>query len=258
VLTVVRRQADVAPGWAPKDAAGVQHDALTSKLEAGDWEGVAADFSPDSDTVLIVFGGIVGQIEIPFFEFAKVTAPLGVKKVYVRDHEQAWYHKGVMGAAENIDALVGYLRRQIQEHGCRRVVTLGNSMGAYAAILTGCQLPADEVVAFSPQTFIGRFRRLLRRVGRWSRQLSGAYRSRSAQRAYFNLRSVLRRKSGATTYHLYYAKGNRLDACHAEHLAGLPGVHLHPVDLDGHRMVRVLRDSGRLIEILQGALDGSS
>ena len=236
----------------------MEDDSLTSRLRADDWRGVASDFSSSSDTLLIVFGGIVGHIDIPLFEFSKVTAPFRVKKVYIRDHEQAWYHRGVAGVADSIDGLVGHLRQQIQRYACRRVVTLGNSMGAYAAILTGCLLPADEVVAFSPQTFIGRFKRLLCLDRRWSRQLAGAYRSPSANRAYFDLKSVLRKGPASTSYHLYYGKGNRQDARHAEHLKGLGGVHLHPMDLEGHNLVRVLRDTGRLTEILQRALGGRS
>lgn len=50
--------------------------------------------------------------------------------------------------------------------------------------------------------------------------------------------------------------GHRLDARHAQRVAGLPGVSLHRYDEGGHRLVGVLRDRGDLRRIMEGALRG--
>lgn len=232
----------------------MKSDAIALRVSATDSHGVAADYSANTDTLLALFGGIKGELEIPVFEFSKIAAEFRTKKIFIRDHEQAWYHRGVRGVAEDIDELTRYLRRQIEYQGCRRVVMLGNSMGAYAAILTGCLLTADEVIAFSPQTFIGRSRRWLSWDHRWWRQIARIYWSRSAIPAYYDLRSVLRSRPGPTVYHIYYAKGDKADRRHAVRMRSLPRVFLHPVDAAGHNMVHILRDSGALTEILQRTL----
>ena len=219
-----------------------------------DSRGVATDYSANSDTLLALFGGIKGELEIPVFEFSKITARFNIKKVFVRDHEQAWYHRGIRGVAEDIDDLAAYLGAQIAHERCRRVVMLGNSMGAYAAILTGCLLAADEVIAFSPQTCIARYWRWLNLDRRWSRQLGRMYGSRSAIPSYYDLKPVLRERTGRTIYHLYFASADRADRKHAVRMKGLPRVFLHPVRTTGHSMIRVLRDSGALTEILQRTL----
>ncbi len=215
---------------------------------------IATDYAVNSGTLLVLLGGIKGNLNVPVFEFAQVTREFPVKKLFIRDHEQAWYHRGVRGVAEDMEGLAGFLRAQIMEQGCRRVVLLGNSMGGYAAILLGCMMPADYVLAFSPQTFIGRARRLLAGDRRWKRQLARVYATRRANRAHFDLRAVLRSNPHRGEYHLYYAEGHRADRRHALHLRGLPGVVLHPTPTRGHGMVRELRDAGELGAILRRAL----
>jgi pimeloyl-ACP methyl ester carboxylesterase len=228
---------------------------FTSLLEKDTWRGVAADFTADSDRLLIVFGGIKGQLEMPVFEFARSTADLRVNKILLRDHEQAWYHRGVVDVAGSVDGVVAYLRGQIERHGCRRVVTLGNSMGGYAAILVGCLLPAAEAIAFSPQTFIGRFRRLINRDHRWWRQFGRMYRSASAKPLYYDLKTVLLSQPGPTRYDVYYGRSSRADRRHALRLAAVPGVALHAVNVPGHNVVRALRDTGELRETLRRTLE---
>ena len=54
--------------------------------------------------------------------------------------------------------------------------------------------------------------------------------------------------------HLHYCDTHRLDRLHAERLREVPNVHLHPHPEGGHRLVTILRDTGRLRSILEDAL----
>jgi hypothetical protein len=47
-------------------------------------------------------------------------------------------------------------------------------------------------------------------------------------------------------FHVYYAAHHEYDRIHAEHLAGVDGVMLHPIDSRDHTPIKHLRDTGWL------------
>src|SRR4029077_9708823 len=49
----------------------------------------------ESSTLLVAFGGMRGGFAIPLFEFSTLTEKMSVKRLYVRDLRQAWYHRGL-------------------------------------------------------------------------------------------------------------------------------------------------------------------
>src|SRR5690606_42052040 len=82
-----------------------------------------------------------------------MTSDLPVKKLYVRDLNNSWYHGEHPGIGAGVDALAEWIRGVIREQDVREVVTLGCFMGCYAAILLGALIDADRVLAITPQTF---------------------------------------------------------------------------------------------------------
>lgn len=142
--------------------------------------GLACDLTPESDVMMIAFGGKAGRLGIAPFEFLKVVDGFGVKKVFLRDRHRSWYHQGVDGVGTTIDAVAGSLARLVADNDVRRTVALGNSAGAYGALLFGHLLAVDEVHAFSPQAFIDR--EMLHAIGdrRWDDMLDVLERSCSS------------------------------------------------------------------------------
>jgi len=136
--------------------------------------------------------------------------------------------------------------------GHRRVVLTGYSLGGFAALLFGNLLGADEVHAFSPQTFISLSRRIWYRDHRWQRYVLKLHCSAACLEV-CDLRPLLARPSRQTRKFVYYAKDSRLDKLHALRLAELPGVEFRAFDEGSHRLVTALRDSGDLRRILEGA-----
>jgi len=73
---------------------------------------------------------------------------------------QAWYlraHRGASGSAntlDSFDAVLDVVRAELAALQPTRLVTIGASMGAYAAIRAGLALDATAVLAFGPQVFI--------------------------------------------------------------------------------------------------------
>lgn len=74
--------------------------------------------------------------------------------IYVQDPKSRWYHYGVEGLGENVDEVALSLKREIERLQPSHIVTVGQSMGAYAALVFGALLNVDKVIAFAPQAFI--------------------------------------------------------------------------------------------------------
>jgi len=216
--------------------------------------GIERDYANPGDTFLVAFGGIKGELEIPVFEFTRLARELPAKKLFLRDLEQCWYHRGIAGIATDLDGLVAYIRTEARALGCRRIATLGNSMGGYAAILVGSLLSAEEIVAFSPQTFVGRFQRWRHGDRRWAEQIARARASDGAKRHYYDLARVLRRRAQKFRVRIYYGNESALDTVHAQRLGAHGGVTLHAVPAAAHNVVRRMRDSGDLVRILREIL----
>lgn len=68
--------------------------------------------------------------------------------IFVRDVYKRWYAKGVSNRLPNVQSLCKYLKELC---GTTKIYTVGNSAGAYMAILAGCLIDADYAFAFNPQ-----------------------------------------------------------------------------------------------------------
>jgi len=115
----------------------------------------------------------------------------------------------------------------------------------------------SAVHAFSPQTFVCKSKRFIHRDRRWQEQIANLQRAKSAQSELYDLKRVLEsRKSENTRFHIYFSTIDRLDKIHAGRMKAVPNVFLHPYNDGGHGLVKHLRDSGLLKNILLEALNG--
>lgn len=221
-------------------------------------QATATDFSSSTRALLVTFGGFGGGIGIPPFEFFRIASDLGANKIFVRDLAQALYHRALPGIGGGVDGIVAFIKREAAAHGIERTVVVGNSGGAYASLLFGALLDADLVYSFSPVTFIGPIARAIHRDRRVPMLFWRAVFSRDANPAYYDLRKVLGRRGRETEFHIYYCPNGffgRLDRLHAERMAPLPNVELHRLEKGGHELVKVLRDTGELKELLRKAFE---
>ncbi|MDQ3226141.1 MAG: hypothetical protein M3Q50_05870, partial [Chloroflexota bacterium] len=128
---------------------------------------VVVDFTAGSRTLLVLFGGIAGGVSMPVFEFFRLTSELPVNKAFLRDPRRGWYQLGIPGLGDSATAVLDHLQAIIARAGTGRVVMAGASAGGFAAILFGALCAADEVIAFSPQTFVDRENRARAGDTRW-------------------------------------------------------------------------------------------
>jgi hypothetical protein len=225
-----------------------RHEAAT--LPEGKADPLTFEDDP-SQTLLTVFGGLNRQVGgVPPFEFMRLTGGVPVKRLFVRDPRQAWYHRGLPGIGDDLDAVARHLAAR-PYGGYERLVAVGNSAGGYAALLFGSLLDADCVLAFAPQTTIDLTE--LHKLGdrRWDDNLEPL-----AARGLLDPRFVELRGLAQRDARLYFDAADPLDRGHAERLldGGAAGVHGHACEGGGHDLVRTLRDRGTLTEILRSAL----
>jgi hypothetical protein len=217
---------------------------------------VAIDLEPESQTLVIAFGGLIGRMGIFPFEFFRSVSALGVKKMFVRDWWGCWYQRGVEGAGADVESVGESLAAVIAESGVERTVGVGNSAGGYAALLFGHLLDFDQVHAFVPQTLVDPEVRRALGDERWPRETVRMTQPGWLDARYADLRPVLmnaaRPRRG--TFHVYYSRHSPLDEIHARNLADVDGVVLHGLEQRGHALVRKMRDSGALQELLERAL----
>lgn len=224
--------------------------------------GILISPHPHSSTVIVAFGGIKGAaMGMPPFEFFNVLNGLeATTRIFVRDFRQAWYNLGVQGVSDDVPETVEHLRTILSEHDAGRVIFTGCSAGGYAALLFGSLLGVDEIHAFSPQTFLSRRLRLWYRDPRWRRPLHEMRRDAGSRALYLDLREMLAATARGHEHpivHVYYGSKDRHDAIHARRLRKVPNTTLHEFPR-GHRLVRHLRDSGELREILSKAISRGS
>jgi len=211
---------------------------------------VTIDLSYRERPLLIAFGGIAGSMGMPPFEFYNMARDQDVNKIYLRDLGQSWYHSGLMGISRNIDETASFLRGKIDESGAQKVVVFGNSMGGYAAILFGTLINADVVHAFSPQTIISDARHL-----RNKEQIKYVHAKYAHQ--YFDLRKVMKSADNLGEFNLYYDCEDELDRRHCKHLKKLQNIVLHPYSGGGHDLIKLLKDSGELREIVVSSINNT-
>jgi pimeloyl-ACP methyl ester carboxylesterase len=107
----------------------------------------------DSETAVLAFSPVSSKKNrFHFFPLSRLMPDVSI--LLVRDPANHWYNAGLPGAGDTVEEIAERIRAELDALGARRVVTLGSSMGGYAAILFGCMLAAQQVVSLTPQTFL--------------------------------------------------------------------------------------------------------
>jgi len=208
-----------------------------------------------SGTLLLGFGGMVGKIGIPPFEFFSLTRSTPVKRLFVRDLRQAWYHRGVAFHGSTLAEVAESLREILERHEIDRLVVAGCSAGGYAALVFGTLLGADTVLCFAPQTVLDLDILAAMDDHRWDDRLGRHAAAGAIDARFTDLRQLLpEARCADTAYRIYFSQALHADRLHAERLSGLAGVRLYGFGGASHNIARSLRESGALRRVLEGAL----
>lgn len=219
---------------------------------------VVLDLETDSRTLLVLFGGIAGGVSMPVFEFFRMSSGFPAKKAFLRDPRRGWYQLGIPGVGDSSADVRIFLDSVIEDAHADRVVMAGASAGGFAALLFGTWCGADEVIAFSPQTFVDDDTRRLVGDSRWSDQIYSLHLAMLDRSPTLDLLEVLPHGSGRTRYQVHVSSDDPLDLLHTRRLAGHDGVEIFEHERGGHRLVKTLRDRGLLQPMLLQALSDQS
>lgn len=216
---------------------------------------VVTDYSVDSDIMLIAFGGMNSRMGMPPFEFFNLTQDYPVKKIFLRDLRQSWYQRGLPQVGANANAVLKYLQTEIAQHQLQKIVITGSSAGGFAALLFGYLLKVDLVLSFAPQTCIDTHTCFVLGDNRYRKQIIKLYQYPHGQHKYYNLSKLFKSDHDLQTqFHIYFDQNCGLDVRHANTLKNHPNVELHPYQEGGHGMIKILKETGELKQILLDAL----
>ncbi|NKE48648.1 tetratricopeptide repeat protein [Roseomonas frigidaquae] len=174
------------------------------------------------------------------FSFYKNLEKLPFSRIYVRDPFDCWFQRGIGSGVDSPEALVAYLGRVLAELRPLRRVTMGSSMGGYAALLFGHLLRVDAVFAMSPQTII-------------DRRLPHTPSEDFSDRPYFDLAPLLRIKNRhRPATHILFGSDDIVDVWNATRVVTLPGDVQYPVAGRDHLASNLIAGNGDLAVALSG------
>lgn len=254
------------------------------------------DEATPCETLVIGFAslGVLDATGVPriTFEFVGACRSAGATHaLFVKDEHQSWYLRGVdagtklggtllesaeedsaSAAAElgpweaSFDGLVARLRAEVERLRPARLVTLGASMGGYAAIRAGAALGAHAALAFVPQVFLDPREREHLDLP-WMAFMGSLRRLHANRDAWgiggrpLELASLLPSVAGCTTpFVVDVHVGARESGDVREALllreaaaaaAGGATVTVHVHSRQGHLLFRDLKETGQLSELLQ-------
>jgi len=196
-----------------------------------------------SDQAVVSFTGIgFGMHGIQIEEFRKTLSQDTNHVYYVIDRSRHWYNS-------SFDKIADTLNGDFAKNGVKRVVTLGNSMGGFGAVifatvLHGCQ----RSIAFSAQSAIDpaivpwdrRFKKLTDSVQRWTG---------------LDAMNALRSDH---YYFLFFGSTDPIDVRHAARFASADcaTMSICLVDGTGHAVAADLKKRGILSKLMVALIDG--
>ena len=252
----------------------LQAQALDNRLVATTGDDVLVDRIVPGAPLVIAFG-FVSWTTRPAFDFygrlRKLEQASGqhLNKILVRDSGNAWYHRQIAGLGNHVDETAQSLRELVRRIAPSTVTTLGQSMGAYAAVMYGLLLDAQQIVAFGPLSFLDVQQARLYHELRWLPVMESLAQDPPLS-GYYDLAALCRARATADTQmHLVFgtrpdaanagasaSESVNLDAMHAQRLAAFGRCTLHPYPHSGHAVVQHLIDTRRINGLLASCILG--
>lgn len=220
-----------------------------------------AELVPNSPLIIAFTGMARGLNELANFEFVKSTRDLSCSKVFCRDPNFSFYHRGIDSETASITDVLLKLKEQVEKATPTKIVCIGVSAGGFAALLFGHLLKADTVHAFGPQTILYK---------EWgiTHKDPTVYTCENLHSAvltpgndYRDLSLVLSNYNGKTSYKVHIGTGVdcEQDGYHADNISACEGVEVLTYPCDGHACaVAFVKDKGVLGQLVLGISDENS
>ncbi|GLK78904.1 hypothetical protein [Methylopila turkensis] len=210
-------------------------------------ESVKIAHAPGAKANVVVFGGLVKRsgYSVPDFELVDEIASLPYNAIFLKDSTRRWYNLGVKGVSDSFEGTTAYIEELIEDKFGDEdlpLVTVGASMGGYAAVGIGEQLGARFALSIAPQTVISLEARTRLRDNRWKADFE-FFKPRCA-----DLRYIL--KGRIEKLKIVVGTENVPDIIQAANLAGARGVSIDFVKGADHDVLRAWSANGDLARII--------
>lgn len=207
-------------------------------------------------TLLIIFEGAGSEYGSATTLLSETAAEMHADRIVLRDLDSSWHHRGVRGISRDIYGTIAFLKKKIEEKNHGRVVCAGIAAGGYAALLVGSTLKADEILAFSPHTFLDRQNRELHADNRREKRIGGI--SDFVTPIHSDLSRTLESSlTDRTVVHIYACREDPLDTAHTGHLSSFDALCFHLFDGPCRDIGKYLRNSGAAATIMKRALSSA-
>lgn len=201
---------------------------------------------PNGSNLFLAFSGLAQEYAIPQFEFENSLLKADAGSIFLlKDPMRRWYQAGVPGVGRTVHDIVRYLRNKVTRVTPGRFLSIGSSAGGYAAILFGCMLGADMVIAFGPQTFLDKKNRTTYGDGRWESAIR-----KISDSEYLDLYNLVR-DSPKTKVIIMVGSKEPIDIIHGLYLKGLKNVTLLIEKSSKHNCAKTLKEQGLLSDFIQ-------
>jgi hypothetical protein len=161
-------------------------------------------------------------------------------RVLLRDPSNRWYLRGIRGLGDDAPGSAAALARIVAAIGPSQVITVGESMGAWGALLYGALIGADRAIAHGALSFFDPVRARSWGDLRWLTVMEALARD-PPRTVLDDLPAVLRACPRPMRVDLFVGErgdpgdpGVNFDLAHAQRLRTVPGVHVHRVPEAGH------------------------
>jgi hypothetical protein len=168
-------------------------------------------------------------------DFPSLLGNSDFSAILLKDLSNSWYTKGLEGVGNSHEDVIAYLTSIRARY--KRVLFIGDSMGAFGAILLGSRLNADKIIAISPQTTVSPQTCRLMGDGRFLRYFD---RLTDIPAAIQDAREILR-VWPPKSLDIYVSRGDIADVENAMNIEGLPNVNIQYIEQFDHWMAEQLK-----------------
>lgn len=199
--------------------------------------------------LIITFGGIKNGIGGPIFEFKKtLNENIDCHKIFIKDSKQSWYYKGANGLGNNINELKNDIEKLIKEINYSKIITIGSSMGGYAALLFGSLLKVNSIIAFVPQTFVDKETREKHNDERWPKQMKSVHEHNQ------NYYDIINLNFTNINTQIIYGKNDKLDTIHTKRMNKHKSINIIRYDANHQTIFKILKEKNQLIDIINKSI----
>jgi tetratricopeptide (TPR) repeat protein len=190
----------------------------------------------NADTAVLVFTGSNDAVSMPLPLFDRYLAKLNITAVYLKDFKRLRFLTGIESLGGDYESTLLALRKTLDRLEIKRICTLGNCDGGFAAIRYGIELGAARIVAFGAPTHSSDDS--LTKIEQ-ARNFMKHRLAAKVPTAMMDLKPFLNSREHTSQLELFYEEEDARDSMQALHLAGLPGVRHHPQPgLSNHYLLR--------------------